>query len=158
MRLQTSNMPSNLARKTIIKTALVQHKHPRQKQRIEITHKITPQLTSLADSLTTILLSGKRSFKSSHLEGVLFQTTKGMSFVPATFWEMRRAAMPSPMMPRPMNPMGDISRWVVDDAVVVTVLGECMLRITRTMEGGANAIVGRQWKSEYWSWRSRVGR
>lgn len=61
--------------------------------------------TSFADVFITMVLSGYFSLKSLDFLAVRFQTTRGLAFVPATPCEMSREAMPSPMIPRPINPI-----------------------------------------------------
>mmetsp|Transcript_1435 Transcript_1435/g.3305 ORF Transcript_1435/g.3305 Transcript_1435/m.3305 type:complete len:106 (-) Transcript_1435:172-489(-) len=64
-------------------------------------------MTSLAVSLMTIDLSANLDLKASDFDLVRFQIIKGVDSVPATPSVIRRAAIPSPMIPRPMNPTDD---------------------------------------------------
>lgn len=55
----------------------------------------------------TIVLSEYFSFSASHLDLVRFHTIKGEDSVPATPSDKSRAAIPSPMIPSPINPTDD---------------------------------------------------
>mmetsp|Transcript_12448 Transcript_12448/g.36683 ORF Transcript_12448/g.36683 Transcript_12448/m.36683 type:complete len:223 (-) Transcript_12448:74-742(-) len=78
---------------------------------------VTPHAstTSLAVDLISIDLSANLDLRASHFDPVRFHTTRGFSGVPATPSERRRAAMPSPMMPRPTNPTADDDDDIFND-------------------------------------------
>ena len=75
---------------------------------VSFTH-LQLSTTSLGVPFASICLSGKRAFNSSHFAGVLFHTIRGTSSYPATPCDRRRPAIPSPMIPRPINPIGDMA-------------------------------------------------
>ena len=53
-----------------------------------------------------MILSGKRSLSSVHLDVVRFHTMSGTSEEPAMPSLSRQPAMPSPIIPSPMKPIG----------------------------------------------------
>mmetsp|Transcript_15061 Transcript_15061/g.37098 ORF Transcript_15061/g.37098 Transcript_15061/m.37098 type:complete len:279 (-) Transcript_15061:3-839(-) len=68
---------------------------------------VMPELamTSFAVSLTTIVLSGNLACRASHFDLVRFQTMSGFSADPTMPSDSSLAAIPSPIMPNPTNPV-----------------------------------------------------
>ena len=85
-------------------------------------------ITSLALCFTIIILFGNFAASALHFDTDRFHTTSGVSTLsPAIPSDNNRAAIPSPIIPRPINPIA------ADIVILVSVrlLGKIILKLLR---------------------------